>query len=126
MFSVLGTQLFGGVINTDPKSHYSKVLAATDFGQAGYYANNFNDMPSGRKEPSYFQFGTFNFAKRSPPYNFNTKYTSPLRVFDNFNSKAKTIATFNSCKIKNAESKVTRVLRDRRSCKAHQDPGPVP
>ena len=33
-----------------------------------------------------------------PPYNCNTKYTSPLRVFDNFNSKAKTIGTFNFSK----------------------------
>ena len=28
------------------------------------------------------------------PYKYGTKYTSPLRVFDNFNSKAKTIGTF--------------------------------
>ena len=26
-------------------------------------------------------------------WGFGTKYTSPLRIFDNFNSKAKTIAT---------------------------------
>ena len=31
---------------------------------------------------------------RSPPYNCKAKYTSPLRVFDNFNSKAKTIANY--------------------------------
>ena len=39
---------------------------------------------------------------RSPPYNCNTKCTTvaPLRVFDNFNSKAKTIATFYFSKIK--------------------------
>ena len=28
-----------------------------------------------------------------PPYKYSTKYTNPLRVFDNFNSKAKTQAT---------------------------------
>merc|ERR1719247_3155789 len=46
-FSVLGMQLFGGVINTDPKSPYSAPLADTDYAQADYFANNFNDMPSG-------------------------------------------------------------------------------
>ena len=33
-----------------------------------------------------------------PPYKYGTKYTSPLRVFDNFNFKAKTIGTFNFSK----------------------------
>ena len=47
---------------------------------------------------------------RSPPYNCNTKYTSPLRVFVNFNSKAKTIATFNFSKIESAKLKVARFL----------------
>ena len=47
---------------------------------------------------------------RSPPYNCNTKYTSPLRVFANFNSKAKNIATFNLFNIKNATLKVARFL----------------
>ena len=28
-----------------------------------------------------------------PQYKYGTKYTSPFRVFDNFNSKAKTQAT---------------------------------
>ena len=37
-----------------------------------------------------------------PLYKYRTKYTSPLRVFDNFNSKAKATATFDFCKIKNA------------------------
>ena len=36
-----------------------------------------------------------------PPYKYGTKYTSPLRVFDNFNFKAKTIGTFNFSRIKN-------------------------
>ena len=36
----------------------------------------------------------------SHPYNCKTKPTSPLRVFDNFNSKAKTLATFNFSKVK--------------------------
>lgn len=46
VFSVLGLQIFGGVINTDPASKYSAAVAASDFGTNGYYANNFNDMPS--------------------------------------------------------------------------------
>mmetsp|Transcript_60952 Transcript_60952/g.199560 ORF Transcript_60952/g.199560 Transcript_60952/m.199560 type:complete len:704 (+) Transcript_60952:68-2179(+) len=46
VFSVLGTQIFGGVINTDPRSPYSGPVAASDFAKAGYYPNNFNDMPS--------------------------------------------------------------------------------
>ena len=45
-----------------------------------------------------------------PPYKYGTKYTSPLGVFDNFNSIAKTIATFNFCKIKSAKLKVARFL----------------
>ena len=47
---------------------------------------------------------------RRPPYNCNTKYTSPLRVFGNFNSKAKTMATFDFCKIKSIKLKVARFL----------------
>ena len=35
-----------------------------------------------------------------PPYKYGTKYTSPLRVFDNFHSKAKIIGTFNFSKNK--------------------------
>ena len=33
-----------------------------------------------------------------PPYKYGTEYTSPLRVSDNFNFKAKTIGTFNFSK----------------------------
>ena len=44
-------------------------------------------------------FVLYLYGGRSPPYNCNTKYTS-LRVFDNFNFKAKTIGTFNFSKIK--------------------------
>jgi len=46
-FAVAGVQIFGGVINTDPSSPYADAVAATDFGQLDYYANNFNDMASG-------------------------------------------------------------------------------
>lgn len=46
IFAVVGVQLFGGVINTDPTSPYSAKLASSDFGEADYYTNNFNDMPS--------------------------------------------------------------------------------
>ena len=45
-------------------------------------------------------FVPYLYAGRSLPYNCNTKYKSPLRVFDSFNSKAKTIATFNFTNIK--------------------------
>ena len=45
-----------------------------------------------------------------PPHKYGTEYTSPLRVFDNFNSKAKTIATFNICKIKSAKLNVAGFL----------------
>lgn len=44
IFSTVGMQLFGGVINYGPQ--YA-ALQATSFGQAGYYANNFNDLASG-------------------------------------------------------------------------------
>ena len=44
------------------------------------------------------------------PYNCNTEHTSPLRVFDSFNSKAKTMAAFTFCEIKNAKLKVARFL----------------
>jgi len=43
-FSALGGQLFGGLINYGPQ--YG-LLNVTDFGQANYYANNFNDLASG-------------------------------------------------------------------------------
>ena len=49
-----------------------------------------------RPQCKYFQYGT--------------KYTSPLRVFDNFIFKAKTIATFNLAKSKAAKLKVARFL----------------
>ena len=50
-------------------------------------------------------FVPYIYAGRSPPYNCNTKYTSPLRAFDNFNSKAKTLATFHFAKVKSAKLK---------------------
>ena len=43
-------------------------------------------------------FVPYLYGGPSPPYICNTTYTSPLRVFDNFNSKAKILATFNFCK----------------------------
>ena len=48
------------------------------------------------------------YEGRSPPYNCNTKYSSPLRVFDNFNSKAKTLDAVNFAKIKNSKLKASR------------------
>eukprot|EP00928_Gymnodinium_smaydae_P021766 TRINITY_DN18527_c0_g1_i2.p1 TRINITY_DN18527_c0_g1~~TRINITY_DN18527_c0_g1_i2.p1 ORF type:complete len:670 (-),score=89.44 TRINITY_DN18527_c0_g1_i2:163-2172(-) len=46
LFGVLGVQLFGGVINKDPDSAYFESVKDTDFAAAGYWENNFNDMPS--------------------------------------------------------------------------------
>ena len=50
-----------------------------------------------------------------PPDKCNTKYTSPLRVFDDFNSKAKTIATFDFAIIRTAKLKVARFLPRQRT-----------
>ena len=46
-----------------------------------------------------------------PPYKYVTKCTSQLRVFDNLNSKAKTLATLSFAKIKSAKFKVARFLK---------------
>ena len=47
LFAALGVAAFGGVINTDPTNPRNTSLAESDFGQADYYANNFNDLASG-------------------------------------------------------------------------------
>ena len=52
LFSVLGMQLFGGIITRDTTGaiispSQAAALAASQFGEAGYYPNNFNDLPSG-------------------------------------------------------------------------------
>lgn len=47
IFSVLGCQLFGGVINTDPANEYGQRLKGSAFAEARFWANNFNDMFSG-------------------------------------------------------------------------------
>eukprot|EP00935_MAST-01C_sp_MAST-1C-sp1_P001596 g1596.t1 len=47
LYSVLGMQIFGGMITTDPDNPYNAMLNATDFGGANYYPNNFNDLWSG-------------------------------------------------------------------------------
>ena len=47
-------------------------------------------------------FVPYLYGGRSPSYNYNTKYTSPLKVFDNFNSKAEKLATFNFAKIESS------------------------
>ena len=44
-FASFGCQVFGGVINRGPVE--GPVLAADAFGQANYYANNFNDLAGG-------------------------------------------------------------------------------
>jgi len=53
-YTEVGMMLFGGRINTDPERSdeiggplSTAQLANSSFGQAGYYANNFNDMASG-------------------------------------------------------------------------------
>mmetsp|Transcript_125958 Transcript_125958/g.327114 ORF Transcript_125958/g.327114 Transcript_125958/m.327114 type:complete len:690 (-) Transcript_125958:28-2097(-) len=46
IFGVAGCQLFGGYINTDPRSSQKAILEASEFGQGGYYALSFNDLPS--------------------------------------------------------------------------------
>jgi hypothetical protein len=46
-FSVLGMQLFGGLINKDPARPEFALLMEDDFGQSNYWVNNFNDIPSG-------------------------------------------------------------------------------
>lgn len=47
LFAALGVAAFGGLINTDPANPRNETLMASDFGQANYYANNFNDLASG-------------------------------------------------------------------------------
>eukprot|EP00658_Telonema_sp_P-2_P029994 TRINITY_DN2272_c0_g1_i1.p1 TRINITY_DN2272_c0_g1~~TRINITY_DN2272_c0_g1_i1.p1 ORF type:complete len:905 (+),score=207.46 TRINITY_DN2272_c0_g1_i1:120-2834(+) len=46
LFGSVGIQIFGGKINTDPESQYSRMLSGTDFADAQYWANNFNDLGS--------------------------------------------------------------------------------
>ena len=46
-FSALGMQLFGGLINRSPHRPQAAQLGNSSFGEADYYANNFNDMASG-------------------------------------------------------------------------------
>jgi len=47
LFATIGTQLYGGKINTDPESKYSAMLVGSMYGDSNYYANNFNDLGSG-------------------------------------------------------------------------------
>jgi len=47
IFSVIGTLLFGGVINQDPESPTYDAVKNSLFGANSYYPNNFNDLPSG-------------------------------------------------------------------------------
>ena len=53
VFACVGLHLFGGIITTDDTSgvvitpEQAHALADSDFGTSGYYANNFNDLPSG-------------------------------------------------------------------------------
>ena len=44
VFSTVGVQLFGGLINKGPQY---LALSQSDFGHANYWANNFNDLGSG-------------------------------------------------------------------------------
>ncbi|CAE7642504.1 TPC1 [Symbiodinium sp. CCMP2592] len=47
IFSAIGVSLFGGMISTDPGNPYHEAVAASSFGQAGYWASNFNDFGMG-------------------------------------------------------------------------------
>ncbi|CAM9538707.1 unnamed protein product [Ectocarpus sp. 12 AP-2014] len=46
-FCVLGVQLFGGLVHSDPDNPTNEHLKDTSYGQSNYWAFNFNDMPSG-------------------------------------------------------------------------------
>eukprot|EP00903_Cladosiphon_okamuranus_P012927 g12070.t1 len=46
-FCVLGVQLFGGLVLSDPDNPANEALKDSSYGQSGYWAINFNDMPSG-------------------------------------------------------------------------------
>ncbi|CAE7231508.1 TPC1 [Symbiodinium natans] len=46
-FSAIGVALFGGMISTNPEHPHHAAVAASSFGQAGYWANNFNDFGMG-------------------------------------------------------------------------------
>lgn len=46
IFGCIGVIMFGGVINNDPNSQYYQAVKASDFADADYYPNNFNDLPS--------------------------------------------------------------------------------
>ncbi|CAE7751948.1 TPC1 [Symbiodinium pilosum] len=47
VFSAIGVSLFGGLIDKDPTGPHYTAVAASTFGQAGYWANNFNDFGMG-------------------------------------------------------------------------------
>merc|ERR1711879_477220 len=44
---ILGSDLFGGLVQSNSQSANAKKLANTSFAQGGYYALNFNDRASG-------------------------------------------------------------------------------
>ena len=46
VFGALGVLRYGGRLNSDPLSPYSHRLRGTRYAAAGYYALNFNDLPS--------------------------------------------------------------------------------
>jgi two pore calcium channel protein, plant len=46
-YSVLGVQLYGGLITRDPANPHSYLVLNTDFSNNDYWANNFNDAMSG-------------------------------------------------------------------------------
>lgn len=46
-FTVLGCDLFGGLISVDSKEDSAELLAKTDFAEGGFYPLNFNDRASG-------------------------------------------------------------------------------
>jgi two pore calcium channel protein, plant len=46
-FAALGLELFGGWITRDPNNAKAHLLVGTDFADAAYWSNNFNDMSGG-------------------------------------------------------------------------------
>eukprot|EP01025_Chloroclados_australasicus_P021271 TRINITY_DN2233_c0_g1_i2.p1 TRINITY_DN2233_c0_g1~~TRINITY_DN2233_c0_g1_i2.p1 ORF type:complete len:944 (-),score=76.29 TRINITY_DN2233_c0_g1_i2:3939-6458(-) len=45
-YSCLGVDIYGGLITRDPNNKNFEILQNTDYGRAGYYAMNMNDMAS--------------------------------------------------------------------------------
>jgi hypothetical protein len=47
LYAVMGMHVFGGLITTDTSNPLYAKLNSTDYGESGFYPNNFNDLWSG-------------------------------------------------------------------------------